>query len=131
MQQLWTVLGPDGSKIVIWLVVGLGIAIAIAILIWLLMKLFGRNLNMSGGGRGQPQRLGITGAFNVDRKGRKLVIVRRDNVEHLILIGGPNDVLVESNIVRAQAARSQAARSESAEMIEPAPPPPVVAPPAP
>lgn len=128
MQQLWTALGPDGSKIVIWLMVGLGIAIAIALLIWLLMKMFGRNLNMNGGGgRGQPQRLGITGAFNVDRKGRKLVIVRRDNVEHLILIGGPNDVLVESSIVRAQATRPQPVRGETAETFEI----PVAVPPAP
>src|SRR6201999_1955470 len=31
---------------------------------------------------------------------RKLVIVRRDNVEHLLIIGGPSDVVVETNIVR-------------------------------
>jgi hypothetical protein len=31
---------------------------------------------------------------------RRLVLVRRDNVEHLILIGGPSDVVVEQNIVR-------------------------------
>jgi hypothetical protein len=28
-------------------------------------------------------------------------LVRRDNVEHLMMIGGPSDVVVESNIVRA------------------------------
>lgn len=129
MQDLWTVLGPEGSKIVVWVVLGLGIAIAIAILIWLLMKLFGRSLNIAGsGGRGQPQRLGITGAFNVDRKGRKLVILRRDNVEHLVLIGGPNDVLVESNIVRAQGARPQAARGDTAEANDTTLPPPVASP---
>jgi flagellar protein FliO/FliZ len=32
---------------------------------------------------------------------RKLVIIRRDNVEHLLMIGGPTDVVVETNIVRA------------------------------
>jgi hypothetical protein len=30
---------------------------------------------------------------------RRLVLVRRDDVEHLILIGGPTDVVVEQNIV--------------------------------
>ncbi len=35
---------------------------------------------------------------------RRLVIVRRDNVEHLLMIGGPTDVLVEANIVRAAGA---------------------------
>ena len=35
---------------------------------------------------------------------RRLVLIRRDNVEHLILIGGPTDVVVEANVVRAQSA---------------------------
>src|SRR6516165_4689455 len=30
--------------------------------------------------------------------GRKLLLVRRDNVEHLILIGGPIDLVVETGI---------------------------------
>ncbi len=30
--------------------------------------------------------------------GRKLLLVRRDNVEHLILVGGPIDLVVESGI---------------------------------
>jgi hypothetical protein len=42
-------------------------------------------------------------AFSLDGQ-RQLVLVRRDNVEHLIMIGGPNDVLVESQINRALAA---------------------------
>jgi hypothetical protein len=29
------------------------------------------------------------------------VLIRRDNVEHLIMIGGPNDVVIESQIIRA------------------------------
>ena len=33
------------------------------------------------------------------------ILVRRDNVEHLLLIGGPTDIVVEPNIVRATAAR--------------------------
>ena len=31
----------------------------------------------------------------------KLVIIRRDNVEHLLMIGGPTDVVVETNIMRS------------------------------
>jgi flagellar protein FliO/FliZ len=30
-----------------------------------------------------------------------LVLVRRDNVEHLVMIGGPTDVVVEANIAKA------------------------------
>lgn len=127
MQQVWTALGPEWSKIVIWIGVGIALLVALTVVVWLLMKIFGRSLNMgSGSHRGQPQRLGITGAFNVDRKGRKLVIVRRDNVEHLLLIGGPNDILVENNIIRAE--RAQRAQVAGADSIEAAP---VVAPQAP
>ena len=53
-------------------------------------------------GRGRQLRLGIVDAFDLDRQ-RQLVIVRRDNAEHLIMIGGPNDILIESQIIRAEA----------------------------
>ena len=44
---------------------------------------------VSGGRRGQ--RLGVSEYYEVD-KDRRLVLVRRDAVEHLILIGGPQDI---------------------------------------
>jgi hypothetical protein len=43
------------------------------------------------------QRLGVTDHFSID-KDRKIVLVRRDDVEHLILIGGPQDLVIEPNI---------------------------------
>ena len=54
------------------------------------------------GGRTRQPRLGLVDAFSLDGQ-RQLVLVRRDNVEHLVMIGGPNDVLVESQINRALA----------------------------
>ena len=33
---------------------------------------------------------------------RKLVLVRRDDVEHLIMTGGPVDVLIETGIERSR-----------------------------
>ncbi len=74
-----------------------------ALLILFIFRLaFGRRLHMPGGGRARQPRLGIVDAFDLDRQ-RQLVLVRRDNVEHLVMIGGPNDVLIESQIVRAEA----------------------------
>src|SRR6185312_11494651 len=35
---------------------------------------------------------------------RRLILIRRDNVEHLLIIGGPTDVVIEQNIVRAAGA---------------------------
>jgi hypothetical protein len=54
-------------------------------------------------GRGRQPRLAVIDAASVDGR-RKLIIIRRDNVEHLLMIGGPTDVVVETNIVRAGAA---------------------------
>ncbi len=50
---------------------------------------------VTGGRRGQ--RLGISEYYEVDKL-RRLVLVRRDNVEHLILIGGPQDLLIEPHV---------------------------------
>ena len=52
-------------------------------------------------------RLAVIDAAAVDGR-RRLVLVRRDNVEHLLMIGGPTDIVVEPNIVRAMPARDQA-----------------------
>jgi hypothetical protein len=44
----------------------------------------------------------------VDKR-RRLVLIRRDNVEHLILIGRATGVVIEPQIVRAGAVRPHAA----------------------
>src|SRR5690606_37039070 len=41
---------------------------------------------------------------------RQLLIVRRDNVEHLILVGGPQDMVVETGIAVEEAPAAQPAR---------------------
>jgi hypothetical protein len=43
------------------------------------------------------QRLGVTDHFSID-KDRKIVLIRRDDVEHLVMIGGPQDLVIEPNI---------------------------------
>src|ERR1700730_6889543 len=55
-------------------------------------------------GRGRPPQLAVVDAPNVDAR-RKLVLIRRDNLEHLVLIGGPSDVLIEPNIAAGAAPR--------------------------
>jgi len=47
------------------------------------------------------RRLSIVEHASVDGR-RRLVLVRRDNVEHLIMTGGPVDVLIESGIQSTQ-----------------------------
>ena len=64
-------------------------------------------------GRSRQPRLSVMDAAAVDSR-RKLVLIRRDDVEHLLLIGGPTDVVVEQNIVMESRvhARAQASRIE-------------------
>ena len=54
----------------------------------------------TGAVRGRQPRLAVIEYATVDAR-RRLLLVRRDNVEHLMMIGGPSDVVVEANIVRA------------------------------
>ncbi|HKS84032.1 MAG TPA: flagellar biosynthesis protein FliO [Pseudolabrys sp.] len=57
--------------------------------------------------RGRQPRLAVIDAATVDGR-RRLVLIRRDNIEHLLMIGGPTDLVVEPNIVRAVGARDVA-----------------------
>jgi hypothetical protein len=71
------------------------------------------------GTRGRQPRLGVIDHASVDGR-RRLILVRRDNVEHLLMIGGPTDVVVEANIVRAVAAPRDVALARPA-AVEPLP----------
>ena len=44
-----------------------------------------------------PKRLEVTDQANVDGR-RKLLLIRRDGIEHLIMTGGPVDVGIETGI---------------------------------
>jgi flagellar biogenesis protein FliO len=95
----------------------------IGVAAWLVRR-FATNRLGTNTNRGRMPRLAVIDAAAVDGR-RRLVLVRRDNMEHLIMIGGPTDVVIESHIVRAaQPVRDQLPqRPVSAEL-----PPPRVAP---
>ncbi len=80
------------------LLIGLCLLGLIVIYAW---RAFGRGIRATGTRGARQPRLGVVDAFDLDRH-RQLVLIRRDNVEHLIMIGGPNDLLIEEDIVRAQ-----------------------------
>lgn len=87
--------GPDNAAYVIWAGLALA-AILVALLVYLLLRrAFGGTY--VAGGRNRRPRLAVLDAAAVDAR-RRLVLVRRDETEHLILIGGPTDVVVESGI---------------------------------
>jgi hypothetical protein len=51
------------------------------------------------GGKNRQPRLAVLDATAVDTR-RRLVLIRRDDVEHLVMIGGPTDIVIESRITR-------------------------------
>jgi flagellar biogenesis protein FliO len=77
----------------------------IAVAAWLVRRFAGNRLGTNTN-RGRMPRLAVIDAAAVDGR-RRLVLVRRDNIEHLLMIGGPTDIVVEANIVRATPAREQ------------------------
>lgn len=83
------------------------VLVLIGLVAWLVRRFAGNRLGGSAG-RGRMPRLAVIDAAAVDGR-RRLVLVRRDNVEHLLMIGGPSDIVVEQNIVRAAPARDQVA----------------------
>ncbi len=95
----------EDNKPLAFVIMFAALLVIIIVLFLLYRVMFGRRLRTASGGRARQPRLGIVDAYDLDRQ-RQLVLVRRDNVEHLVMIGGPNDVLLESSIVRAH---SQAA----------------------
>jgi hypothetical protein len=60
------------------------------------------------------KRLAVVEHASVDGR-RRLVLIRRDDVEHLIMTGGPVDVLIESGI---QSIRSDATVSPRAGVVD-------------
>src|SRR5438105_5032760 len=72
-----------------------------------LVRRFGGERLAAAASRGRQPRLAVVDAAAVDGR-RRLLLIRRDNVEHLLMIGGPTDVVVETNIVRAGAVREAA-----------------------
>ncbi len=89
-------IGTYGNRLII-AVVGVGAALLLlAIVLWFIRRRSGSAPFIRGGRNRQP-RLQVLDATAVDAR-RRLVLVRRDNVEHLVMIGGPTDIVIESGI---------------------------------
>ncbi len=127
--------GAVVAQFLLTIIIVLGL---IGVVWWFVRRYSG--VHFGGIGRGRVPRLAIVDVMPVDRR-RRLVLVRRDNVEHLLLIGGPGDVVVEGTIQRvrqrspqqtaqqaAQAAQAQRAALQPA--FEPPPATELEAPPA-
>jgi len=87
--------------------IALGVALLVIILaVWLVRTMFNATSNAS---RNRNRRLSVVDSLAIDPK-RHLLIIRRDNVEHVLLVGGPQDVVVESGIVVGEGSTAQSNR---------------------
>ncbi|QKC96726.1 flagellar biosynthetic protein FliO [Mesorhizobium sp. NZP2298] len=95
MQWLDSVAGPGYAAALLWTFAALILLVIVLVIIRLVRNLtFG---TFVAGGRNRKTRLAVMDATAVDSH-RRLVLVRRDDIEHLLLIGGPTDVVVERDI---------------------------------
>jgi len=92
-----TILGAEIPLPVRFFIAFLVVLALIGLTAWVVRR-FGSD-RLGNSARGRAPRLAVIDAANVDSR-RRLIIIRRDNVEHLLMIGGPTDVVVETNIVR-------------------------------
>jgi hypothetical protein len=94
--------GPQVATALLWAVAALALLVLVLVVIRLVRSLtFG---TFVAGGRNRKTRLAVMDATAVDSH-RRLVLIRRDDIEHLLLIGGPTDVVVERDIRLAQSRR--------------------------
>ncbi|HZL38770.1 MAG TPA: flagellar biosynthetic protein FliO [Pseudolabrys sp.] len=117
---MFELFGPDMPLAAKFFIAFAVVLALIGLTAWLVRR-FGSN-RLGAGARGRQPRLAVIDAATVDGR-RRLVLIRRDNVEHLLMIGGPTDVVIEPNIVRATGAREMArepARPEPAMRAAPA-----------
>lgn len=94
--------GPGYTQAILWTFAALLLLVIVLVIIKLVRSLtFG---TFVAGGRNRKTRLAVMDATAVDSH-RRLILVRRDDIEHLLLIGGPTDVVVERDIRLTQQRR--------------------------
>jgi hypothetical protein len=106
MQFITSLFGGSGNTFLTAIFALGAVIVAILLVLWLLKVLSRASGNMT---RGRNRRLAVVDSLALDPK-RQLLIIRRDNVEHLILTGGPQDVVVETGIAVEEAPAAQPTR---------------------
>ena len=91
------ILGDQGSTLLMAVIIVAVALLALVGVFWLIRSRAASTF-IRGGKNRQP-RLAVLDAAAVDTR-RRLVLIRRDDVEHLVMIGGPTDIVIESRITR-------------------------------
>jgi hypothetical protein len=97
-EVLEPVFGESGAIVAQFLVILVFVLILTGVCYWLFRRYYGTSLPT--GGRSRVPRLGVVDSLSIDHRHR-LVLIRRDNVEHLLLIGKTTDLVVEPSVARS------------------------------
>jgi Flagellar biosynthesis protein, FliO len=84
---------PDLNTVILAVAATLFLIALGALAVWAFRTFFGGRQSAHGFLRARDRRLGVVETASMDQR-RKLVLVRRDDVEHLIIIGGAVDIVV-------------------------------------
>src|SRR5690606_2517998 len=109
---LETTFGASAASAIMWIVLAVLVLIVLFVALRVIMTM--RSGTFVHGGHNRAPRLDVVDATAVDAQ-RRLVLVRRDNIEHLILIGGPTDVVIEPGIRTDEHERALSERQLRAE----------------
>ncbi|GAA2822160.1 flagellar biosynthesis protein FliO [Aminobacter aminovorans] len=119
-EWLDNVAGPGYTAAVLWTFAALVLLVIVLVIVKLVRSLtFG---TFVAGGRNRKTRLAVMDATAIDSQ-RRLVLVRRDDIEHLLLIGGPTDVVVETDIRMTAPRRPALTGTEAVQQAPQAPRP--------
>lgn len=115
MQFITSLLGDSGISILTY-VLALAFVLLLAVMgLWLLKFTVRGSTTL----RGRTRRLNVVEQLPIDGR-RQLLLIKRDGVEHLLLIGGTQDLLVEANIGTLR--RRAEDRAEDRADAQPTPP---------
>ncbi|WP_417309558.1 hypothetical protein [Devosia sp.] len=120
MQFLTALLGDSGATVVSAILALAVVLVLVVIGLWLLKATMKTTGNM---GRPRNRRLSIVDQLQIDPK-RQVMIIRRDDVEHVILTGGTQDLLIETSIASEQRTRRAPAAEPEGGQSKPEMPPP-------
>ncbi|WP_293807538.1 flagellar biosynthetic protein FliO [uncultured Bosea sp.] len=120
MQSLFGLELSTAQKVIVASVV---ILVLLALLGLFVRQIQGGRLRLRGqaSGRQRQPRLGVVDTYDLDRQ-RQLVLIRRDNIEHLLMIGGASDVVVETNILRSGGRAATSSYADAGVADRPLPP---------
>jgi flagellar protein FliO/FliZ len=88
---------PNTDTILLVIAGALFVTALVALTAWGFRALVASGGRGSGFLRPRERRLAVVDTASVDGR-RKLLLIRRDDVEHLVMTGGPVDVLIETGI---------------------------------